>query len=230
MFRPEYLFVGVAFVVLAAIRVGSGPRLATRASPAPGCCSRRCCCRSSPGRSATSTSSTAWCRSRPAAARRSTSAPTCPPTANTSGSRRSWSKRYQGRDLDPHSDGAGRGRPDAAVRPRRRPLPGPAARLGPRQDRQGELLQVLRRRPARLRGDDRAQGRADVEQRRRRSDEQRRSGGRSRSCSSRSAWPGFVLLGLRRALVGAGRAGDPDRCSSPRSAPPRWRPRAATRC
>ena len=39
-------------------------------------------------------SSTASCRSRPAAARRSTSAPTCPPTANTSGSRRSWSKRY----------------------------------------------------------------------------------------------------------------------------------------
>ena len=35
MFRPEYLFVGAAFVVLAAIRVGRGARLAARASPAP---------------------------------------------------------------------------------------------------------------------------------------------------------------------------------------------------
>ena len=63
--------------------------------PGPGrgrrCSSPPCCCRSSPGRSATRSSSAAWCRSPPAAARPSTSAPSCPPTANTSGSRRCWS-------------------------------------------------------------------------------------------------------------------------------------------
>ena len=100
LIRPEYLLVGVAFAVLAAIRVGRergwrprpGRRRPARRSP--------CCCRSSPGRSATRSSSTARCRSRPAAARRSTSAPSCPPTANTSGSRRCWCERYLHRDLD----------------------------------------------------------------------------------------------------------------------------------
>ena len=122
MFRPEYLLVGGAFVVLAAIRVGAGARLAA----GPGR-RRRCCVaalllpivpwtirnvdRPRPRR----------CRSRPAAARRSTSAPTCPPTANTSGSRRCWSSATEHRDLAPDSEALERGRPDAALRPRRRP-------------------------------------------------------------------------------------------------------------
>ena len=85
MFRPEYLLVGAAFVVLAAVRDVAAAAAGASASPAPPCSSSPWSCRSCPGRSATSSSSTASCRSRPAAARRSTSAPTCRPTANTSG-------------------------------------------------------------------------------------------------------------------------------------------------
>ena len=55
-------------------------------------------------RSTTRWSSIAPCRSRPAAARRSTSAPSCRPTANTSGSRRGWCERYLHRDLEPGSE------------------------------------------------------------------------------------------------------------------------------
>ena len=42
MFRPEYLLVGAAFVVLAAIRVWRAARLAARRSPAPRCSSSPC--------------------------------------------------------------------------------------------------------------------------------------------------------------------------------------------
>ena len=76
-------------------------------------------------------------------------------------------------------------------------------------------------------GDDGAQGRADVEQRGRRSDG---------SGAGRVLQMLLVLLGLAGlALLGCGAAGGswsrwrPRSSSSPRSAPPRWRPRAATR-
>ena len=85
-------------------RSGSGrPRLAPGTRRARRSWPRPCWRRSSPGRSATSTCSAAWCRSRPAAARRSTSAPTCPPTANTSGSRRSSTNATTDRSLPPDS-------------------------------------------------------------------------------------------------------------------------------
>ena len=137
-------------------------------------------------------------------------------------------ERYLHRDLEPGLRSARTGRPDAALRPRRRPLSRPAARLGPRQDRQAELLQVLRRRPGRLRGDDRAQGLADVERRRRRSDERDRRPGRPGADRRCSAWPASACS------PGAAAGGSWSRwrrrsSSSPRSAPPRWRPRAATR-
>ena len=71
-------------------------------------------------------------------------------------------------------------RTDTALRPRRRTLSRPSARPGPRQDRQGKLPRLHRRRPERVRGDDGSQGLADVERRRRRSDERDRRAGRSR--------------------------------------------------
>ncbi len=107
--------------------------------------------------------------------------------------------------------GARRGQPDAALRPGRR------ARYPdlPRDEALGKigkenLSDVLRRRPVRLRGDDCAQGLADVERRHRRSDEQHRRAGRAGA--ARPARPGRP--GAARgppALVGAGRDGDPDR-------------------
>ena len=96
--------VGVAFAVLAAIRVGRERGWRPGLAGAALLVAALSCFRSFPGRSATRSSSTASCRSRPAAARRSTSAPSCPPTANTSGSRRCWSQRYLHRDLDPGSE------------------------------------------------------------------------------------------------------------------------------
>ena len=71
-------------------------------------------------------------------------------------------ERYLSRDLDPHSEALDEVDPTPLFNRVADRYPGPAARLGPGQDRQGELLRLLRRRPARLRGDDRAQGRADV--------------------------------------------------------------------
>ena len=43
------------------------------------------------------------------------------------------------------------------------------------------------------------------------------------------ALAGLGVLALAALVVGAGRDGDAARRSSPRSAPPRWRPRGATR-
>ena len=130
----------------------------------------------------------------------STSAPTCPPTANTSGSRRCWYERYDRRSTStPDSqalDGSTRRR--CSTGSPKNAIPDLPARRRPRQDRQGELLQVPRRRPARLCRDDRPQGRPDVGERGRRSDVQHRSGASSRWSSCCSASPGFVLLGLRR--------------------------------
>ena len=85
--RPEYL--GVAVLLPLAWLARRGP---ARAAPALGERWRECCCsgRSSssrPGRFATRSSSTGSCRSRPAAARRSSSAPTSMPTATGRGLR-----------------------------------------------------------------------------------------------------------------------------------------------
>jgi hypothetical protein len=103
MFRPEYLLVAAAFVILAFVRSswggGGAPPRATAPRPNPatsagvggggrrrrGCWPLRSCCRSCLGLFATWWLWTGWCRSPPAAARRSTSAPSSPPTANTSG-------------------------------------------------------------------------------------------------------------------------------------------------
>ena len=210
MFRPEYLFVGAAFVVLAAIRVGrpaagsrglagagllvAGAAAADRALDDP---QRR---RARPRR----------CRSRPAAARRSTSAPSCPPTANTSGSRRSWSSATKAAASTPT-----RQRWTRSTRRRCSTASPRATPTCPRDSALGKIgkenfSDVLRRRPARLRGDDRAQGRADVEQRRRRSDEQHASGGRVQILLVAARTGRLRPARAAPPLVGAGRAGDAD--------------------
>ena len=168
MFRPEYTLVAAAFVVFAAARwawerewrlgtAAVGLMLvallaADRALDDPQ--HRR--------------ASNAWCRSRPAAARRSTSAPSTPPTANTQRVKAILYKRETGESPAAAVPGTERSRPHPALQQGRRPLPRTGARLGARQDRQAELLQVLRRTPGRLRRDDRAQGRPDVVERARR--------------------------------------------------------------
>ena len=198
LIRPEYLIVGIAFAVLALIRVGRAggwrPGLVSAALLAVGLLH--------PDRSLDDPQRdrpcTAPCRSRPGTARPSTSAPSSPPTANTRRSRRCSSRRYLHRDLEPALAGAGRSRPHPALQSRRRPLPRPAARLGPGQDRQAELLPLLRRRPDRLPGDDRAQGRADVEQRRRRSDGQHRRTRDPDPDRGARRWPASGVLAWRR--------------------------------
>ena len=163
--------------LIAAVDPGQvGERGWARGSPGRCAARSRSWSRSSPGRSTTSSPSTAPSRSAPAAARRSTSAPCCPPTANTSGPRRCWSSATSAATSN-RAPKRSKRRPDTALRPRRRTLSRPSARPGARQDRQGRLLQLLRRRPERVRGDDRSQGLADVERRRRRSDERDRRPG-----------------------------------------------------
>ena len=102
MFRPEYLLVGVAFAVLALIRIGrargwkpglAGAALLVAALLLP----------IVPWAIRNQVVLTAPCRSRPAAARRSTSAPSCPPTANTSESRRSSPSATCTANTSPHS-------------------------------------------------------------------------------------------------------------------------------
>ena len=159
MVRPEYLLVGVAFALLAAIRVGRArgwrPGLAGR---------RRCCV------AAFLLPIVPWTVRNVVVLDRTVPISTgggkalyvgtyLPADGEYQRVKALLLERYLHRNLDPDSAGARRGQPDAALRPRRRPLPGPAARLSPGQDRQAELLQLLRRRPVRLPGDDRAQGR-----------------------------------------------------------------------
>ena len=152
-----------------------------------------------------------------------------PPTANTSRSRRCSSKRYQHRRTWRHT----RRRlndvdPTPLFDSRRQPLPGTAARHRPRQDRQARLLQVLRRRPDRLPGDDRPQGRTDMEQRRRRGDEQHRRTS-APGADRRLGLAGLWSCSLPPPMVGADRAWRRRSCSSPWSAPSPWPPPAATR-
>ena len=196
MFRPEYLLVGAAFVVLAAIRVGRGARLAARPGRRRRCCSPPCCCRSSPGRSATSTSSTA-------------SVP-----ISTGSGKALYVGTFLPADGEYQRVKALPGRALPAPRPRRptprrsnevdpTPLFDRVAARYPDLPRDSALGKIGKQNfskyfgedPLGYAGDDRAQGRADVEQRGRRSDEQRRSAGRSRSCSSRSAWPASSCSG-----------------------------------
>ena len=228
LIRPEYLIVGVAFAVLAAIRIGRARGLA----PGPG---RRGApprrlprSRSSPGRSATTIVLGRVVPISTGGGKALYVGTYLPADGEYQRVKALLVERYLHRDLAPGLRGAGPGQPDAALRPRRRPLPRPAARLGARQDRQAELLQVLRRGPARLRGDDRPQGGADVERRRRRGDEQhagrvvqvaarRCSASPASACSPGGDAGGSWSRWRRRSS------------SSPRSARPRWPRRAATR-
>ena len=182
------------------------PRLAGRAAGAPGlaggrrCCSSRCCCRSCPGRSATSTCSDRvvpistgsgkalyvgtylpadgeYQRVKAILVRSATKAATC----------RRTPQALNEVDPTPLFD---RGRRSAIP-----DLPRDSAlgKIG-----KENFSKYFGEDPLGYAGDDRAQGRPDVVQRRRRSDEQRRRAGRSRSCSSRSGWPASSCSGLRR--------------------------------
>ena len=200
-----------------------------RASPARPARRSPCCCRSSPGRSATSTCSAAWCRSRPAAARRSTSAPSCPPTANTSGSRRCCYQRYRHRDLAPDSEALNEVDPT--------PLFNRVAARYPDLPRDSALGKIGKQNFSKYFGEDplgylgmtaRKVGRMwssgvgeamSSDARPRRADPARRARAR-RLRPARTAPP----------LVGAGGAGDADRPRHRWSARPRWRRRGATRC
>ncbi len=228
MFRPEYLFVGAAFVVLAAIRVGmargwrpglggGGLLLAALLLPIVPWTIRNVDVLDRVVPISTGSGKALYVGTF------------LPADGEYQRVKAILVERYEGRRLDPHSRGPRRRRPGAAVRPRRRPLSGAAARLGARQDRQREPLQVLRRRPGRLPGDDRAQGRPDVEQRRRRSDEQQPRAGGADPASSPSAWPAPCCWGCA-AAGGSWSRWRRRSSSSPPSAPPRWPPRAATRC
>ena len=205
-----------------------GTRLAAGVGGGRADASPRSCCRSCPGRCATSSSSTASCRSRPAAARRSTSAPTCRPTANTSGSRRSWSSATWAATSTPGSEALDEVDPAPLFDRVADALPRPAARRGAGQDRQREPLRLPRRRPGRLRGDDRPQGLADVERGHRRSDELDRRAGRPDRDRPRSRWRGSACS-PGGAGGGSWSRWRPRSRSSPPSAPPRWPPRDATR-
>ena len=139
-------------------------------------------------------------------------------------------ERYLGLDLDPGLRGARRSRPDRrSSTGRRRALPRPAARRGPRQDRQGELLRLLRRRPGGYAAMTvRKVGRMWSE-RRRRSDEQHRRPGRPGP--PRPARTGrFRRCSACAAAGGSWSPWRPRSSSSPRSARSRWRRRGATRC
>ena len=232
MFRPEYLLVGAAFVVLAALREWQRSRLAAGPRWRPPSCSSPWCCRSCLGRSATSSSSIAWCRSRPAAARRSTSAPISRPTANTSGSRRS-SPSATRRAPRPQLRGARRGRSHPALRRSRQGSPDEHPDLT-RDEALGKagkenFDKYFGEDPSDYAGDDRPQGRADVEQRGRRSDEQHR---RPRRPDPPRA-PRSGRFRSSSACAGAGgswSSSRPRSSSSPRSARSPWRRRGATRC
>ena len=228
MARPEYLLVGVAFVLLAAIRVGRArgwrPGLAGAALLLAGL----------------ALPIVPWTVRNVVVLDRAVTISTgggkalyvgtyLPADGEYQRVKALLLEKYEHRSLDPNSAGARRSRPGAALQPRRRPLPRPAPRPGAGQDRQARLLQVLRRRPGRLPGDDRPQGRPDVEQRDRRSDEldrrarrpdpaRRARPGRPRRCSPCGAAGGSWSRWRRRSR------------SSPRSARPPWPPRGATRC
>src|SRR6185312_8681780 len=118
---------------------------------------------------------------------------------------------------------------DAALQQGRRPLSGTAARLGARQDRQTELLQVVRRTPARLPRDDRAQGRPDVVEWGRRIHGLRaRPGDPDRPRAARDRGP--RAAGARAPLAGdplprrPDRPGDRGRCGQPRRPAPQRDP------
>ena len=207
-----------------------GTRLAGRAWPARRCWSRRCCCRSCPGRSATRSSSTARCRSRPAAARRSTSAPSSPPTANTSGSRRSWCGATCDRDLEPRLRGA-------RARSNPTPLFDRVAERYPELPRDEALGKIGKQNFSDYFGEDPV-GYAAMTARK---VWRMWSGGIGEAMSStagRVVQTLIVVAGARRprrarlaaAMVGAGRRWRRRSCSSPRSARPPWPLLAATRC
>ncbi len=119
-------------------------------------------------------------------------------------------KRYLHRELAPNSAALEHVNPTRLFNRVADPLPGTAARLRPRQDRQARLLEVLRRRADRLPGDDRAQGGTDMEQRPRGGDGQH--GRTSAAAAGRRLGAGRALApGPPPALVGAERDGDADR-------------------
>ena len=99
--RPEYMAVTAALGLLVLVRVGAHRRTGSGRCRRPSSSAWRRCCRSSRGRSTTTSPSTGSCRSRPAAARRSSPAPTCPATASTSGSRRRCSSIRPGNAWPP---------------------------------------------------------------------------------------------------------------------------------
>ena len=121
-------------------------------------------------------------------------------------------ERYQGRALDPHSEALEEVDPT--------PLFDRVAERYPDLPRDSALGKIGKENfskyfgddPLGYAGDDRAQGRADVGQWGRRSDEQRRSAARSRSSSWRSAW-------LVRCCSGCAAAG---------GIWSRWRPRSCS--
>ena len=229
MARPEYLLVGAAFVVLAAIRVGRARGLAAGPRRRGAACSSGWRSRSCPGRSATSSSSTAPCRSRPAAARPSTSAPTCRPTANTSGSRRCWSSATSTAASTPDSEAL------EAVDPT--PLFNRVADRYPDLPRDQALGKIGKEDFSKYFGEDPVGYLAMTA---RKVGRMWSSGvGEAMSIDRRPGRPG-ADRGPRawpasRCSPGGAGGGSWSRwrrrsCSSPPSAPPRWRPRGATRC
>ena len=82
--RPEYLIFAFLFGLLVLVTDVARPRRAARRRRGGAVRRARSRSCSRPGRSATSSCSTASCRSRPAAARRSSSRPTCRATAASS--------------------------------------------------------------------------------------------------------------------------------------------------
>ena len=181
LIRPEYLLVGIAFAVLALIRVGrergwqpgpgrrpallaAGPAAADRPLDGP-----------QPGRPRPHGADLD--RRRQGALRRHLPARRRRIPAGQGDARASATCS---RDLEPGLRGARPRRPDAALRPRRRPATRscPATRRWARSARRTSPSTSAKTRSS-YAGDDRAQGLADVEQRRRRGDEQHRRAGRA---------------------------------------------------
>ena len=114
MFRPEYLFVGAAFVVLAAIRtLAAGARLATPGlAGAARARSPPCSCRSCPGRSATSIVLDRVVPISTGGGKALYVGTYLPADGEYQRVKAILAERYLGRDLDPASEALDADRPD----------------------------------------------------------------------------------------------------------------------